>query len=607
MHFNYIFNYIKNMKKAIFLVVILLNVSFLVAQENKEAEARKKIIRHILEEKWRFRGEVPISNYQPQASGNKVETLLSEQFISGETNTQIQEAEAFIAINPTDSNNLVLSFMRQDPNNFQASLTFPVYFSLDGGNTWELSDMDSKAIFDQDYPGAFIAGGGDPVFAFDKNGKLYFSWIYLGISNFTTLTGEMSMNWAYSLDKGATFQVSPGSQHFIGRGSLNLVTQELGPDFDGVFDRQWMDVDRSGGANDGRLYVSALFVPNATTALAGNGTIVKFKEATVDSFSTIHLPVATTPNSQFSNLIVSENGTVHVSFATLDSNNIAVYHAKSSNGMPFTTVKVADANDLFKVGVHDRANAAVSLGVYKQNVFIAWSDSTTAGTRGFFAVSKDNGDSWTHTDIATLVPDAGTICLMPTVAVNQQGHVTLAWYNQNLAGQYVYYTAVSTDDGTTFTNSTPVASAATDFSAYQSTEFFGDYYNTITHNCKSYSVWSDGRNQSGPKMYFAIINQCENSVGIPDINPVTNLISVQTIYPNPVKEKAFIQIYAEKETPIKVEWKTTEGKSLSSQSYNLPPGKQTLFMDGLAQLSSGLYILTIETPYGTFVRKVVKE
>lgn len=595
------------MKKALLFTVVLLSFCVIFAQQDKEAEARKKLIQHILEEKWRFRGEIPASGIVIQSSANKVETLLSEQLVSGETNAQIQEAEAFVAINPTDSNHLVLSFMRQDPNNFQASLTFPVYYSLDGGNTWELSSFDSKAIFDLDYSGAFIAGGGDPVFAFDNTGKLYLSWIYLGISNFTSLTGEMSMYWAYSEDKGATFQVAPGSRHFIGRGSLNLLTQELGPDFDGVFDRQWMDVDRSGGANDGRLYVSALFVPNATTSLAGNGTIVKYKEAAIDSFSTVHLPVASTPNSQFSNLVVSDNGTVHVSYATLDDGNIAVYHAKSSNGMPFTSVKVADANELFKVGVHDRANAAVSLGVYKQNVYIAWSDSTLNGTRGFFGVSGDNGATWTHTDIAALVPDAGTICLMPTVAVNQQGHVTLAWYNQLSGSEYVYYTAVSTDDGATFTNSTPVASAATDFSAYQNMEFFGDYNNTITHNCKTYSVWSDGRNQSGPKLYFSITNQCENSVGIPDINPVTNLISVQTIYPNPVRENVFVQIQSNEAMTVKTEWKTPEGKSFATQAYDIAPGKQTIETEALKKEASGLYILTIETPYGTFVRKVVKE
>ena len=154
-------------------------------------------------------------------------------------------AEPFIAIDPNDPSHLAISFMEPD-------LDFPIYWSNDGGFTWNLSSFDCLAAA-QEITGGQILGGGDPVLEFDKDGRLHLTWIYL-LGSF--IDANFTVYYAYSDDFGASFQQDEFSQ-VVHTG--DLVSFDL-------IDRQWMASDHTDGPYSGNVYMSGAYFGESITA-----------------------------------------------------------------------------------------------------------------------------------------------------------------------------------------------------------------------------------------------------------------------------------------------------------------------------------------------------
>ena len=122
---------------------------------------------------------------QPGASEGMPNSSASS--IDAPVSSNIPESEIHAAINPTDSNNLVVSAMH-----VASGLVFPIYYTKDFGQTWKQSTFhpfpyDSRAT---------IAGGGDPVLVYDANGKLYLSWVDLYLLSGSRNNAYEGMYWA---------------------------------------------------------------------------------------------------------------------------------------------------------------------------------------------------------------------------------------------------------------------------------------------------------------------------------------------------------------------------------------------------------------------------
>ena len=352
----------------LFAVSMLLAQMPLVAQTSKMVEKKKALLKQTLEEK-----NFHLQGLKNMATGSSIKsgarTTATDERIT--TNpAHVDEGEISVIYDPTDSNNLILSYMEQS-----TGLTFPVYYSSNGGTSWTLSDFNSLSIMSADFPGQLPAGGGDPSFAWDKNGKVYFAWIYLTI-NSAFDTAYFTLNWAYSNDKGHTWHTV--ANHFIGRGAINATTQTILPYKDGITDREWLTVDNSGGPHQGNVYCSFVNFPSDSTAPSFEGIKVLIPAA--DTFGPI-VP-AYVGGTQFGNVEVDKNGTLHMSLADLDSN--FVRHVASTNGgMSFATSEVvARTGIMFPSApfvVQYRENAAINMAVdgtegTGNNVHIVWSD-----------------------------------------------------------------------------------------------------------------------------------------------------------------------------------------------------------------------------------------
>lgn len=175
-------------------------------------------------------------------------------------------------MNPLDSNKLVVGYMDSG-----SPLGFKIFRSTDGGNTWEASQFNPASAMQSTYPGYLSAGGGDIVFAYDKQGNLYCTWLYL-LANPSQPNYLVNLLWrafwAKSTDDGMTFTMEEGDKKFFGKGKLDysdtnnpVLVDEEGEE-SGISDRQWMAVDMSNGSFANRMYIAYLSaIPDGTVGL----------------------------------------------------------------------------------------------------------------------------------------------------------------------------------------------------------------------------------------------------------------------------------------------------------------------------------------------------
>ncbi len=595
--------------------VILLLFALVCMQVTVNAQdVRSQMINHIIKEKIRIpstSAQAPLQDVLKQLKDTAMDFKVSLN-----SSTSVEEGEPFIAVNPGDSNNVVLSYMEFGG---ASTLSFPVYYSNDGGQSWSLSSISTEDVFENDSTGLVIGGGGDPIFAFDANGKLYFSWIYLAI-DMGTLVADFRVYWAYSNDGGATFELAENGNHILAIGDFDFIQQTQGNKGDGIFDRPWFDVDISGGPFDGSVYCSGLFLPNAVTPLAGNGMVCKYKRANVDSFAYYNAPVSTQLNVQFGNTRVDGSGNVHVSYCDNDAGK--VYHSLSSDGgvtfnTPSLVGNVSYSLENTDFYVHTRENPAPSLAVSKANnaIHLVWTSFENEQAVSYYSHSFDLGATWsTQIDIASLLSTAGIQVFMPTLAINEDGLPTISGHVMDEQDRGTYFVIQSLDEGLTFESDIIVASDSTYFHDYpipanqtQSGAFFGDYECSARSGCKTFSIWSDGRFGAGPKVYVAITDHCAATLGVEDVIPVSDQIQLLSVYPNPVKDELAVHLNLKQSSSLNIKLIGLNGQVVRQlyQSSNTS-GVQKLNFNIDDSVESGVLILLIESDLGQIRKSIVK-
>jgi len=149
-----------------------------------------------------IREKIRTGNHKAKQALSGLEKSVEASDVKLSDNTDLDEGEPYIAINPADSLNIVISYMAFSAD---GELDFPVYNSFDGGESWALSNYNALSVLP---PNGLIVGGGDPLLAFDNNGRLYFGYLYFTAANFLEfLNPDFIVYWAYSDDGGLNFEV----------------------------------------------------------------------------------------------------------------------------------------------------------------------------------------------------------------------------------------------------------------------------------------------------------------------------------------------------------------------------------------------------------------
>lgn len=584
------------MQKILFLCTLSL---FILQGGFAQESSRTRLIEAIKKEKLRKPVKLDGQNISGETSlPGHGKTRATDLKVSN-TNSGNEEGEAQICIDPSNPNNLVMSYMN---NTASGNIEYPVYRSSNGGDTWTKSTFNAFGLLNTEFPGALAIGGGDPVFAYDKNGNLYFSWIYL-VANSTFDTVIAAMYWAKSTDNGATFTLSPGDNHFLGKSLIDPNSPNLDPfpGSDGFYDRQWFAADQSSGPSANAIYASFIYFNTPSESPALTGSTIKKLQSGGSSFGPKKQAIS--GSIQFNNVRVDNTGVLHLSGADVD-NNIVVYCKSTDGGNTFSSaINVYSGTNLFGSQgggyIHDRENAAVNMEVDgAKNVHLVWSDfEATPGPnyKSYYSRLNNGSSSFTSPlNLNTLFPP-GYGVFMPVVCT-YGNKVSIGAYVIDASKVSDYYIVNSDNNGNTWSAPVKLSSGSTDFaSASNTTKWFGDYYNSVRTANDVYSIWSDGRGTGGPKMYVSRAKVWPT--GVVDMTPVNSSLQLESIYPNPVESQLTLSFIALENEQLELTICSVDGKTLLAKSMTLNKGNQQVSLP-LPQMAAGSYLLKIKTQDG---------
>ncbi len=445
------------------------------------------------------------------------------------TDTDV-ESEVHAAINPTDSNNIIVSPIQQGTVN--NGLICPIYYTKDFGATWRKSEFQNIPEIEGQI---FTLGGGDPIVAFDNNGTAYLFWLSIYVRDFNPNTIYSAFYWAYSNDGGVTW-----TQPENNTVALSGVNQSVGTGF--FYDKEWVAVDRGNSSYSNTLYMAFVeFTPADQSYI-----VVRRKLPDVLAFQDVSVRVSDDSFAfvQFANIDVDLNGAVHVTFVGKKNGgeSYALWHAVSTDGgesfsEPAMISMIRAQGQAFELldasvtGILDkRLNPCPQFaldrsdGPTRGNLYITWTSTgitsfTGEGLDVYLARSTDGGKSWetpivVHDDPRRISRHQ----FYSSISVNQKGVVAVTWYdrrNDSLHRSTDYYMAYSFDGGLTFDKNFPVSTRPTDFATVGGGNNgfgIGEYTQVVTSPGHAIAVWTDGRGNRGDLDIYAAVVPISRSV-----------------------------------------------------------------------------------------------
>lgn len=595
------------MKKILILTTFLGLVLLSLRAQHIPSELTEEFLKEKLNSRLMSRVEVLQLGPSNEDANKLREFKLSNNVAGG-------EMEPYIAINPTDSNNLVLSYMYFQ----EGGLMFPIFYTKDGGETWNLSDFHTHTPFFED-TSMLIAGGGDPMFAFDADGKLYFVWLIAAVKDRASRDIIGFTYWASSEDGGMTWTYEEGEDHFIGKGGRNGGNiLDFGR---GYLDKPWMDCDRSGGPYHNRLYSTHLFYRNIhsnfpTDPLAG--TILRHKDDTASAFDPRMTHVSrSTYIGRYSNLKVDNQGKIHITYLGIDAVNGAAelkglfYCSSTNGGHSFSNpIKFGDAFGVRETSseiLHSRENPAPNLAISPDGeiIHVVWSSEVQLPNgewviKAFHRSSEFGGRFWGPvTELGDLDQISGfRHSMMPVIASYGDKKLSIAWYSVDSVGQGDYIMVESEDAGLTFSAPISLSTTPTRFVAGFTV---GDYCNLVRTATTTYAVWVGG-DLSG--VYVSSYDH-EIVAGFAELKPLLSSIRVASISPQPARGTANIDLQVDRPQKALVGVFDINGKTIiPAEEHMLRQGSQRISIQIPEHVSAGVYALFIKGEDGIISKKL---
>ncbi|HZM15864.1 MAG TPA: FlgD immunoglobulin-like domain containing protein [Candidatus Krumholzibacteria bacterium] len=397
--------------------------------------------------------------------------------------------EPSIAVDPTNPNHIAIGWRQFDTifSNFrQAGRAW----SDDGGRTWS-------------FPGPLTPGvfRSDPVLGYDANGTFYYS----------SLETDFSTDLFVSTNGGASWD---------------------GPFYSYGGDKQWIQVDRTGGLGNGHIYQAW------STAAGCCGTNIFNRSSNGGTSFSAPVTIPTTPI--WGTMDVTASGILWV--AGVDPNDFSRFLvARSSNARDPLSVPTFDFTRTFSLGgaiavqVPDSPNPAGLLG----QVWLAidrgngpragWmyvvASVDPVGTDPMdvhFSRSTDGGQTWSapvriNTDLTLGWQWFATMSLSPN------GRIDVVWNDTRASGfsnLCELYTSSSNDGGTTWSPNTLASPQWNSHAGWPNQQKIGDYYHMISDNVGANLAWAATFNSEQDVYYLRLGDYDCNGNGIGDATDI---------------------------------------------------------------------------------------
>ena len=444
------------------------------------------------------------------------------------SNGNIFEGEPFIKINPSNSQHLVLAWMGYD-HPYKVAIYYRVSFN--GGISWS-----AKTKIQQENN---VFSAADPSIDFDNQGNVYLSYCEFINPPVTTDSGGIFIR--KSIDGGLSWQSSVKVM------DLNSDTLKK------AIDRPWMRIDRSGGINDGNIYITSMnmkgvtnppFNPYLHRSFDGGNTWGQWKYLdNTNWLAGIWIPhPAPTPD-------ISSNGKFHAvypSYVFTQSPYIQYIHVHSSdagNTLSYNPVffDINNANDtLSKKGYLLRTDPSDSNHLVLLNI-----SNDNGDFDVFIHESLDEGTSWSNAIRINDDPIANNRMQdLIWADFDEDGDLFVAWRDRRNAPDSTFTTsseiwgAIKWKDSTLFSSNFLISDSLVPYDTILGATSGNDFMSVQFVNDTIYAVW--GSNQDGSLDIWFQRTFISGVTSIIDIKKELN--NDIFIYPNPTSDKINVQI-----------------------------------------------------------------
>ena len=442
--------------------------------------------------------------------------------------TSAFEGEPYLAVNPTNPNNIVVAWMADDAST-GGRVSIKTKASFDGGATW------GNAHVNPHFGATWTSA--DVSMQFRRNGTLYLSYI----------------DYVQAGDSGGVY-INHSTNGGIAWSAPTQVWNALTEDPAKLpLDRPWLAVDNSGGAHDGTFYITtkpAYWIAPPNRPYLKTSTDSGITWSTYRYVDTVNHLVGNVIAAPMAAPNVSADGALccaYPSYLASQSVYPKILFAKSyTRGATFqyydlavnpTALSTADSS--YKSGYHLVTNPMNA----NQMALVA-----VAGTYGdpdiFVSTTNNGGVTWSglvRVNDDTQANGVGQD--MPWGSYDKNNNLVIVWRDRRNGGGSGYsqnsdtYCAVSHDNGATFQPNIKLSSTTATFAAIL-LQKGNDFMSCQLLNDTIYAAWGDTRN-GYLNIFFAKASVSTGSVGGVTVINQEDEPEI-SIYPNPAKEQFFI-------------------------------------------------------------------
>lgn len=435
------------------------------------------------------------------------------------TNTNLFEGEPYLAVNPANSQQLTAAWM--GPKLGQ-NIVIKTSTSSDGGITWS-----TPISLAHEVSGNTSA---DPSLQYDSNGDLFVC--YIDYNNTTFATGQIMVR--KSTNNGTSWGTS------VEATSISDCPNKL------CVDRPWMVIDRSGGINDGTIYVTSMNANQPTLVSPPYNPYLSVSTNGGASFSpprfldTLGYLAGSTLTQPMPSPAIGADGTFYANYPSIEP----------SQG-PLGKYYLAESTDAGNTLSHSTAYTILIPGAgngLSKRAHLMIADPSTPKHLAIFFVADPNGDggdilyqetfdgiNWTA--LARVNQDPiGNDRLQDMVwaGFNEEGDLAVCWRDRRNASTSGYsteteiYGVLRYKDSTNFEQDFAISSQQAPHNAIL--EGSGnDFLNVQFVGDTLYTIWGDVR--TGTLNIF--INRLNVANGTSSTNEVAIEENNLNLYPNP--------------------------------------------------------------------------
>ncbi|MEN8816409.1 MAG: T9SS type A sorting domain-containing protein [Nonlabens sp.] len=495
------------------------------------------------------------------------------------------DGEPYVAINPNDSNNIVVAWMGwvNVANQFQIKTKT----SFDAGNSWSNTGLIPHVV--SSYSSA------DPSIAFNNNGEVFISYI-----DFTGTTPPVTggVYLVKSLDGGL---------------SWGNPVSVINTTFDGTkwpIDRPWMAIDRSTTSTQGTIYVTSM---NLNRTNAPFNPYVSISTNNGVTFSTSYLDTTNWLAGSANNLpmpspIVSSTGVFYASYPSFvvtqspfarlllaSSDDAGTTFTHRAVGNIINPVPLTNFPDAKKAGLllSNPANAShiatIGLRTTNGDLDVFLTESFDAGTT-WNAPIRVNDDPISNDRMQDLIWGD----------FDNDGDLVITWRDRRngIDGTYSadseIYAAYRPFNATQFQPNFRLSSLLIPYDPIL-TSSGNDFMSVQLENDIIHAVWGDPRN-GHLNIWFQKTDTQGNVLSLQEIS--SDQQSEIKIFPNPASSSINIQGKKILEATLV----DIQGKEVFKTSNNLNVDELQIPIEGF---SNGTYVLQIKTYASRLYKKVI--